>query len=50
MQVWDFSPPDEEGDDYRSSSPLSAPEYHQPTPAVMPVDPADVSMADVEAS
>lgn len=49
-QVWDFSPPDDELGDYRSSSPLSAPEYHQSTPAIMAAEPPDVNMADAGAS
>lgn len=50
MEVWDFSPPDDELDDFRSSSPLSAPEYHQTTPAILPADQPDVNMADAETS
>ncbi|KAK7530231.1 F-box/WD repeat-containing protein pof1 [Phyllosticta citribraziliensis] len=47
MEVWSFSPPDEEEEGYRSSSPLSLPEYgNQASAAVAAIEPADISMAD----
>jgi F-box and WD-40 domain protein CDC4 len=56
-QVWSFSPPDDEFEDFRSGSPASLPDHAmeyddrpRPHSAALPStlssDPADVTMAD----
>ncbi|KAF2270243.1 F-box/WD repeat-containing protein pof1 [Lojkania enalia] len=54
MEVWSFSPPDDEFDEFRSSSPASMPDHqidfgdrpHSATAAIAPQDAEDITMAD----
>ncbi|KAF2144271.1 uncharacterized protein K452DRAFT_325474 [Aplosporella prunicola CBS 121167] len=47
MEVWNFSPPDDELDDYRAGSPYSMPEYNQANhAAIEPHDMSDINMPD----